>query len=776
MINLPLDLGTFQDIEQKSLNLATLRLYDRALAATSCGIAIADARQPDFPLIYCNPAFEKMTGYRREEVLGRNCRFLQGQDTDRAAVEQIRAALRAGRECQVTLKNYRKDGTPFWNDLILSPVQDEWGELAYYVGIQTDITQRRQAEETQRLMQFSIDRAADAALYLSSEGRLLYVNQAASRLLGYSREDLLALRIGDIAPAYSPTSWQKHWQQLQEQGNLTLETELITQQGTKIFVEFTENFLSFNGQDYNCTFVRDISDRKRAEANLRSHIKREKLASKIANRIRQSFDLDRVLNTAAREVRKVLAADRVVLYRFCTTGENSQPQHWKGKAIVESVGEGWAPIVGTDVRENCLQANSIPCYQKGYTRAIEDIYNADLTPSHIARLEQFQVRATLTVPIFQKARLWGLLIVHNCSEARPWHKSEIELLKRLSVQLAIAIRQAALFEQLESELQERSRTEAALRQSETQLKTALHELQQTQTQLVQTEKMSSLGQLVAGVAHEINNPISFISGNLTFVSEYARALLELLQLYRQHYPQPPAAIQTKAEDMDCDFVTQDFPKLLNSMKMGTERIEKIVQSLRNFSRLDEADRKPVDLHEGLDNTLLILQGHLKQAKHPIQIVKTYGQIPQVECYASLLNQVFMNILVNAIDALQESGVQSQNSGEQPTITIRTETIQSHSILTQECDSGMSEITTEQVLSHPKSNWVVIRIKDNGPGISEGVQPYIFDPFFTTKPVGQGTGLGLSVSYQIVVEKHKGRIECCSSGWGTEFAIAIPVER
>ncbi|MDY7016172.1 MAG: PAS domain-containing protein, partial [Cyanobacteriota bacterium] len=309
------ELKAFQALEESAVNFAHLKLYERALAATRCGVAIADVRQPDHPIIYCNPAFEQITGYRREEVLGRNCRFLQGPDTDRAAVEQIRAALRSQRECQVTLKNYRKDGTPFWNEFILSPVRDEWGELAYYIGIQTDVTDRKHAEETQRLMQFSIDRAADAAFYLNSAGRILYVNEAACRLLEGDRAELLALHVGDIVPDYA-ASWPHHWQQLQQQGDLTRETEFRTRRGEGVFVEITENFFSFNGQDYNCVFARDIRDRKRAEANLRSHIKREKLVNTIAHRIRQSVDLDRVLNTAARQVRKALAADRVLLYRF----------------------------------------------------------------------------------------------------------------------------------------------------------------------------------------------------------------------------------------------------------------------------------------------------------------------------------------------------------------------------------------------------------------------------------------------------------------------------
>lgn len=277
----------------------------------------------------------------------------------------------------------------------------------------------------------------------------------------------------------------------------------------------------------------------------------------------------------------------------------------------------------------------------------------------------------------------------------------------------------------------------------------LHEKsQQLAAQLVQSEKMSSLGSFVAGVAHEINNPVSFIYGNLTYADEYTQDLLKLLQLYQQCYPHPTSEIQTIIKEIDLNFLMEDLPKLLNSMKVGAERITEIVRSLRNFSRLDESEMKAVDIHEGIDSTLLILQHRLlaKPGFPEIQIIKEYGNLPLVECFAGQLNQVFINILANAIDALEE-GV-GYGVWETPQIRIRT------------------ELTTNK--------HVIIRIADNGSGIPETVQKRLFDPFFTTKPVGKGTGLGLSISYQIVAEKHKGKLQCISSpGEGAEFVIIIP---
>jgi len=274
------------------------------------------------------------------------------------------------------------------------------------------------------------------------------------------------------------------------------------------------------------------------------------------------------------------------------------------------------------------------------------------------------------------------------------------------------------------------------------------ELRDTQAQLIQSEKMSSLGQLVAGIAHEVNNPANFIHGNLSYLSQYTQDLLELVQLYQKYYPHPVSEIQAKSEEVDLEFLIEDLSKLLNSMKVGSERIRDIVKSLRNFSRLDEADFKAVDIHEGMESTLMILQNRLKaRHQHPgIEVIKEYGDLPLIECYAGQLNQVFMNILANALDALDERD-------QEETKTIRIST------------------------SLYNSEFVRICIADNGCGMTEEVKKRLFDPFFTTKPVGKGTGMGMSISYQIVTKKHQGQLWCRSEpGEGTEFWIEIPLHQ
>ena len=332
----------------------------------------------------------------------------------------------------------------------------------------------------------------------------------------------------------------------------------------------------------------------------------------------------------------------------------------------------------------------------------------------------------------------------------------------------------------------RKHAEEAVRLSESQLRTknqelakALRDLQQTQSMMVQNEKMVSLGQLVAGVAHEINNPVSFIYGNVQHADDYFKDLLKMLQLYQQEYPKATPVIQQEIDDVDLNFLLKDLPKLLNSMKMGAERIRQIVLSLKNFSRLDEAEQKQVDIHEGIDSTLLILQHRFKEtAGHPkIVLLKEYGKLPRVQCYAGQLNQVFMNIIANAIDALEEAMETEQwAEGElspipycpSPTLRICTEVKYEQDALIQ-----AENVTYDASSRHPTH--IVIRIADNGPGIPAEVHQRLFDPFFTTKEPGKGTGLGLSISYQIVVDKHGGQLHCHSApGQGTEFAIEIPI--
>lgn len=394
------------------------------------------------------------------------------------------------------------------------------------------------------------------------------------------------------------------------------------------------------------------------------------------------------------------------------------------------------------------------------TLLIDDV-KADKSIADDSYIIREQPKSLVCIPIITQGKLIGIIYLENKLTTGAFTSERLEILRLITTQAAISLENAILYHNLaeanqqlmeynhtlEEKVEQRTQE---LNQKNQSLQQALQDLQRTQSQLIQTEKMSSLGQMVAGIAHEINNPINFIHGNIECTSRYLQDLLELISTYQQEYPNHSAVVAEKIEELDIDFILEDLPKILDSMKMGSSRIRNIVLGLRNFSRLDESEMKPVDIHEGIDNTLMILQHRLKeQSNRPeITVIKEYGQLPKVSCYAGQLNQVFMNILSNAIDALEERIGNKQP--QTPIIKICTELVDNHK--------------------------VKIQIADNGCGIEEAVQQKIFDPFFTTKPVGSGTGLGLSISYQVVVDKHKGKLTCDSTlGEGTEFVIEIPMQ-
>ncbi|BAY12352.1 trifunctional serine/threonine-protein kinase/ATP-binding protein/sensor histidine kinase [Calothrix sp. NIES-2098] len=366
---------------------------------------------------------------------------------------------------------------------------------------------------------------------------------------------------------------------------------------------------------------------------------------------------------------------------------------------------------------------------------------------------KYQPKSILCTPILNQGKLIGILYLENSLIVDAFTTDRLQILKLLSSQAAISLENAQLYARLEDKVAARTQE---LNAKNLRLKQTLRELKVTQAKLIQSEKMSSLGQLVAGVAHEINNPINFIYANIEPTNNYIASMLQLINIYQQEYPQVTPLIQQIQEDIDLEFMVEDLHKILDSMKVGANRIRNIVLGLRNFSRLDEADIKYVDIHEGIDNTLMLLQSRLiTNANYPeITVIKNYAKLPLVACYAAQLNQAFLNILNNAIDALnghnqKRSLAEIQNNPSK--ITISTQVI--------------------------KNGWVSISIKDNGPGIPKNIRERIFDPFFTTKPVGEGTGLGLSISYQIIVDKHGGKIDCISvPGEGAEFWIEIPIKK
>ena len=664
------------------------------------------------------------------------------------------------------LEYVTKKGKLFWGNLAAKEIYVA-GQEMNLVRVK-DITERKQAEQQLRESKRFLERIANASpnlwyIYDHIEQRNVYTNRELAAVLGYTPQEMEAMGSALLPTIVHPEDLAitfplhlKKWETATDDDILDIEYRIRNAQGewrTLLTLESVFERTPDGKVKQVIGTSTDISDRKQLEERLRDNALREKAIAHVLQRMRRSLNIDTIFSATTQELLNALKCDRVAIYRF-------NPD-WSGQFVAESMAPGWIPMIveqNNDLHltdkaledENCTikslnEDESLPdtylqeiqgsLYTQGVSyRAVEDIYHANFTKCYINLLERFQAKAYINVPIFYGSKLWGLLASYQNSSPRTWSEGEIKVVVQIGTQLGIAVQQAQLLEETQ--------------QQAVELKLALDELQRTQVQLVQAEKMSSLGQMVAGIAHEINNPASFIQGNLVPANQYFQDLLKLLELYQQAYPNSTPEIQELSEEIEIEFLVEDCSKMINSMQIGTQRIRDIVLSMRNFSRLDENELKSVDIHEGIDNTLLILQHRLKaEGKRPeIKLVKEYGQLPLVKCYAGQLNQVFMNILSNAIDALA-------TKPEPRLITIK------------------SSVVSEQ----QTSTSVIVSITDNGSGMSESVKKKIFDPFFTTKPVGSGTGLGLSISYQIVVDKHQGKIHCNSaSGEGTEFVVEIPI--
>jgi len=524
-----------------------------------------------------------------------------------------------------------------------------------------------------------------------------------------------------------------------------------------------------------------------SEARFRELQAREELLKRrLSSQIRSSLELDKILRTAVHEICSLLQIDRCQFLWYHRSADSSYFE------LMHSACRTELPVnLNSSSPVGLVEALNEPIQHQCLLRIDDISTDLQLDVSSRNQLQALGLTALLIAPVQTRSNKTGVVVCEHFWEHRPWSNHEVELIAAVVDQLAIAMDQAELFAQ--------SRTAALLATAQAeQLKQALHDLQSYQAQLVQTEKMSTLGTLVAGVAHEINNPTSFIYGNLHYANEYIKDLLALVHLYQHHYPNPVPEIQAHAQAVELDFLIEDLPKVLCSMETGAERIRHLVLSLRNFSRRDQAQMQTVDIHEGIESTLLILNNRLKAngERCAIKVIKEYGELPNVECYPSQLNQVFMNILGNAIDALEELNVErllaqrrsfneDEAQVESDASRVATATSGGATALTLSNHFSNLQPVTRQPATPcirirtevSASNHVIVRIADNGPGMTEEVKVQLFDPFFTTKPMGKGTGLGLSISYQIVVEKHQGILRCESApGEGTEFSIEIPMRQ
>ncbi|HAJ59772.1 MAG TPA: hypothetical protein DCP31_11270 [Cyanobacteria bacterium UBA8543] len=752
---------------------------------------------PEGIFLYASPVCRTLLGYEPDELVGRSaCEFCHPQDL--AALSQSHSNIVNFLEMNtVSYRIRRQDGNYIWFESTTTSIyHPETGVVEEIVAVSRDITTQKQAEAElleQRctahtaLIRLS-NLAANIGAILAKGGRLAVMLQDCTEAI-VQQLHLTSAAIWTLNPASAQLEQQASSGQV-----ISLNPDvinLVTQTRQPYLSSESQQELNssllpehFSGyplvvEDQIIGVMALLSSQSLAQethsilsgmasaiavaidrcwARSESVCRRESLLFDLTVELRNSLEVDTILETAVQSIRNALQIDQC---QFLWYRSHQGVPYW------EVVKEARNPLLSSASESAIANVESFTTrLLNRQTIQVDDVETL-IEPS----LRQFLLTqgytSLLSIPIETQSGKIGVINCAQCTKTRHWNPSEVELLQALVAQVAIAINQAELYTQQQQAAQK-------AQEKAQQLELTLHQLQATQAQLLQTERMSSLGHLVAGVAHEINNPVNFIHNNLSYASAYFYDILSLLRLYEEYYPNVPEAIAEQAELVNIDFIAKDLPKLLTSMQRGSDRIRAIVLSLQNFSRVNEDEMKPVDLHEGIDNTLLILQ-HRLQAKGQqpeIQVLKEYGELPLVECYPGQLNQAFMNILSNAIEALTLSEAESPQHLS-PAITIRTSILDS----SDPTQNSLYPPTEQYCATTGNSRSVVIQIADNGPGITEAVQARLFDPFFTTKPVGHGTGLGLSISYQIVVEKHNGVLTCTSlPGQGTAFWIVIPIQQ
>ncbi|MDY7007170.1 MAG: PAS domain S-box protein [Cyanobacteriota bacterium] len=723
-------LGTYADITERKRVEEQLKRQMVAIEAAIDGIAIlADGEHYS----YINHAHLQILGYdNAEELLGKSWQIIyEPGEIKRLEQEVFPIVAKQGfwqGECLAT----RKDGTKFEQEIALTMTG------VGLVCICRNISDRKQAEakikESYNLLNGVINSTTDLIFAKNLQGEFLLVNSAFADSFNKSVKDILGKDDTAILPLEVVREVRDNDRQTINSGISKDYEEVVPIQGQlRTFLTTKTPFQDAEGNIIGIVgMTRDITELKRSEQQLREKAQREQLFNQIISQIRQSLDIETILNTTLNRIRELMQTDRCLFFWYCTDAEEP---YWYSSNVSQIPG---LPDIPQKYPASILGSIN----QKALHLEVIKVVDSNLEPDRTfqALLTSTKIQSFLSVPFQKTSGQIGALVCNNHTEVRHWSDTEISLLQAVVEQLDIALTQAELYNQSRSKTKE--------------LETTLKKLKRTQAQMIQNEKMSSLGQLVAGVAHEINNPVSFIYGNLSHAKEYTEDLFNLIDLYQTHYPNPHPEIQEEIEAMELEFLQEDLPKLLNSMKVGANRIENIVKSLRNFSRLDESEHKKANLHEGIDSTLTILYNRINRRHNlpAIEIVKNYGNIPEVECYPGQLNQVFIHIIGNAIDAIEEK------DAKRTTEQIKLE-------------PSLIEISTKVV-----GKFVQICIRDNGPGIPPEVKEHLFDPFFTTKDVGKGTGLGLSISYEIVVEKHGGSLKCNSNpGKNTEFAIKIPMK-
>ena len=568
--------------------------------------------------------------------------------------------------------------------------------------LQQEIAERQQAEAKLRLSEEKFSKAFRCSpdpisMTTFGDGRFIEVNDSFLETTGYTRAEVIGVTAEELNIWVDPEARVEFRQSLQQEGIVqTQEYEFRVKSGAVRVWLLSAEVIQIGNELCLLAVIKDITERKRTEKAL--------------------WESQRTLAT-------LMSNLPGMAYRFRNDLHRS----------VEFVSDGCYALTGYQP-EKFLGDGKIYLSQLIHPEDRQRLWNAVQFAVEANRHYQVVYRVTTKAKNIKWVWEQGIGVFSESGELVALEGFITDITESKNAEAAL----------------KRSQTE--LRKQKQELETALQELQEAHTTLINAEKMSSLGHLIAGIAHEINNPVTSVYGNIVHLNHYVQDMLNLLNLYQQEFGNPPDEIRAEIEDIDLEFMSEDLPKVISAMQIGAERIQEIVKSLRNFSRKDDAKKTLMNIHDGIDGTLVILQNRLKGRGGNFQITvdKKYGQLPLVECYVGMMNQVFMNLIGNAIDSLEEAIVEDNLPDKVPTIRIQT---------------------------MAKSDTVIVRIADNGMGMDEEVRERLFERFFTTKPIGKGTGLGLSISYQIIVEKHGGKLNCISCpGEGAEFAIEIPIEQ
>lgn len=733
--------GTCTDVTERKQAEAELQRYKQAVDSASDAISLTDVTGQ---VLYMNEAFKAL--YECPDLATLAAQGgLASLFIDPTTIQGLLTHVTSGQVWSHEVEQRSLRGDFIQASLRANGIRGERGDIVGLVAIAMDIRDRKQAEaalkESEATNKAILTAIPDLMFRLNGQGQYLgHISTNEFQDLIPPHTDITGEDIRDWMPSDIAHRHYHYGQRALATGQMQIYEQEVHFDDDH--TQYEEVRVVSNSPDELLYIVRDISDRKRIEASLldfanrlQSQVEREQFLNRLSVEIRSSLEQspEILIGRALDAVRDLFQIDRTHFAWYMT--DVAEP-YWD--VFAESVGEGLP-----DFRGHYLASQVGPMAEILLRLEVICIDDASEITDPIYRefIENLTYQSVLVVPLEVEPGKIGVMVCSHSATVRPWKAAEVELVKAVLNQLAIATTQATLYAQSQARAEE--------------LRQTLDELNRTQSQLIQTEKMSSLGQLVAGVAHEINNPVNFIYGNVDHARDYINDLLGLIALYQQHYPDPKMIIADEIDAIDLPFLLDDLPKMLQSMRIGAERIKEIVASLRTFSRMDESEMKAVDIHDGIESTLMILHNRLKSKPHSkgIQVIRKYGDLPKVECYAGQLNQVFMNILSNAIDALLEE----ENQQDEGTDPIDIE----------------SWIEIETHLSN-NGEQVAIHIRDNGAGIDPAHQARLFDPFFTTKEIGKGTGLGLAISYQIVTEKHGGQLLCASTlGEGTEFTIQIP---